>query len=87
MERARFVLCSFATFLIAACLHAQADDPAARPPVTKADSDIVRRAAQILDSPGKWNRADNRVCPPDAKTFSLYCALEKGRLAARAGAK
>jgi hypothetical protein len=24
-----------------------------------------------------WNRADTRVCPADAKTFSLYCALEK----------
>ena len=45
--------------------------------MTKPDIDIVRRAAQILDSPGKWNRADNRVCPPDAITFSLYCALEK----------
>jgi hypothetical protein len=77
MERARFVLCSLATCLFAAGLHAQADNPDARPPVTKADIDIVRRAAQILDSPGKWNRADDRVCPPDAKTFSLYCALEK----------
>ena len=25
----------------------------------------------------KWNRADNRNCPETAKTFSLYCALEK----------
>jgi len=58
-------------------LRAQADDPNARPPVTKADIDIVRRASQILNSPAKWNRADDRVCPPDAKTFSLYCALEK----------
>jgi hypothetical protein len=24
-----------------------------------------------------WNRADTRVCPADAKTFSLHCALEK----------
>jgi hypothetical protein len=38
---------------------------------------IVRRAQQILDSPTKWNRADNRECPAGAKTFSLYCALEK----------
>jgi hypothetical protein len=77
MECARFVFCSLATCLFAAGLHAQADNPDARPPVTAADIDIVRRAAQILDSPGKWNRADDRVCPPDAKTFSLYCALEK----------
>ena len=49
----------------------------ARPPVTKADPQIVRRARAILDSPEKWNRADNRICPAGAKTFSLYCALEK----------
>jgi hypothetical protein len=53
------------------------DDPEARPPVTKADVQIVQRARQILSSPEKWNRADTRECPADAKTFSLYCALEK----------
>lgn len=55
----------------------QSDDPDARPPVTAADVRIVQRAAKILDSPEKWNRADTRVCKPEAKTFSLYCALEK----------
>jgi hypothetical protein len=53
------------------------DDPDARPPVTLVDVKVVQRAQQILDSPSKWNRADNRVCPADAKAFSLYCALEK----------
>jgi hypothetical protein len=53
------------------------DDPDAHPPVTQDDVKIVRRAQQILDSPTKWNRADNRECPAGAKTFSLYCALEK----------
>jgi hypothetical protein len=48
-----------------------------RPPVTAADLQIVRRARKILDSPGRWNRADTRVCPEGAATFSLYCALEK----------
>jgi hypothetical protein len=52
------------------------DDPEAHPPVTKADVLIVQRARVILDSESKWNRADTRVCPADAKTFSLYCALE-----------
>ncbi|MGA8702158.1 MAG: hypothetical protein WB625_10970 [Candidatus Sulfotelmatobacter sp.] len=37
----------------------------------------VIRARQILNSQSKWNRADTRVCPADARTFSLYCALEK----------
>ena len=52
-------------------------DSEARPPVTEADLRIVKRAREILSSPSKWNRADTRVCPADAKTFSLYCALEK----------
>lgn len=53
------------------------DDANARPPVTKTDVQIVQHAHQILDSPSVWNRADTRVCLGDAKTFSLYCALEK----------
>jgi hypothetical protein len=56
---------------------AAADDSQVRPPVTEADLQIVKQAQKILDSPSKWNRADNRVCPPDAKVFSLYCVLEK----------
>jgi hypothetical protein len=51
-------------------------DSNVRPPITKADLQIVKRAREILDSSSKWNRADNRQCPPDAKTFSLYCALQ-----------
>ena len=55
-------------------------------PVTPVDLQIVRRAKQILDRPDKWDRADTRVCrvkacnngcPTSAKTFSLYCALER----------
>ena len=53
------------------------DDSEVRPPVTKYDLEIVRRARKILNSPARWNRADNRICPSCAKTFSLYCALKK----------
>ncbi len=70
-----------ALLTFAACLKAQAPassgDSQVRPPVTASDLQIVKRARKILDSPSKWNRADTRVCPADAKTFSLYCALEK----------
>jgi hypothetical protein len=52
------------------------NDSNVRPPITKADLQIVKRAREILDSPSKWNRADNRNCPARAKTFSLYCALQ-----------
>jgi hypothetical protein len=47
-----------------------------KPPVTKYDVQIVQRARELLDSPSKWNRADTRDCPADAKTLSLYCALK-----------
>lgn len=57
--------------------QAQTDDSEARPPVSKEDLEIVEHARTILDSLDKWNRADNRKCPADEKTFSLYCALEK----------
>jgi len=52
------------------------DDSKVRPPMTRADLQIVRRAREILDSSAKWNRNDNRECPAGAKTFSMYCALQ-----------
>src|SRR5215510_8150115 len=54
-----------------------AGDSNARPPVTSADIRIVQRAKGILSSPSKWNRADTWICPKEATTFSLYCALER----------
>jgi hypothetical protein len=47
------------------------------PPVNESDLQIVQRARQLLKSPAKWNRADNRECPANQQTYSLYCALEK----------
>ena len=61
---------------------APADDSDVRPPVTTADLQIVKRALQILSSETRWNRADNRVCPAEAKTVSLYCALERATIEA-----
>ena len=65
--------------LLAVGIKAQnaADDSQVKPPVSKADIEIVKRAREILSSPAKWNRADTRECPAEEKTFSLYCALEK----------
>ena len=53
------------------------DSPDATPPVSQNDIRIVRRARDILNSPAKWNRADNRQCPANESTYSLYCALEQ----------
>jgi hypothetical protein len=63
------------------CLSAQnstpADSPDANPPVGQDDIRIVRRAREILNSPDKWNRMDNRQCPASETNYSLYCALEQ----------
>lgn len=64
-------------FLISQSVGDKEDNPDARPRVTKDDMLIVQRAREILNSESKWNRADNRLCPSEAKTFSLYCALEQ----------
>lgn len=53
------------------------DAPDANPPVSHDDIRIVRRARDILNSPAKWNRADNRQCPANESTYSVYCALEQ----------
>ena len=55
-------------------------DSNVRPPVTKVDLQIIKRAREILDAPARWNRADNRECPAEAKTFSLYCALQRATI-------
>lgn len=49
----------------------------ANPKVSEGDIRIVQRAREILSSPEKWNRADNRECPATQKSYGLYCALEK----------
>ena len=41
------------------------------------DREILMRADALLSSDAVWNRADNRNCPADAKTLSIYCALER----------
>jgi hypothetical protein len=53
------------------------DSPDANPPVSQDDIRIVQRARDIINSPAKWNRADNRQCPANENTYSLYCALEQ----------
>jgi hypothetical protein len=40
------------------------------------DREIVTRADALLSSDAVWNRADNRKCAANAKTWSIYCALE-----------
>jgi hypothetical protein len=79
----RFVAFAILIFVVGASMEIASgqtprsnDNSEARPPVTKGDLEIVKRAQEILNSPAKWKRGDNRVCPPSANTLSLYCALE-----------
>jgi hypothetical protein len=75
MTRLTALVCAIAAVSVAAAQSP--DESQSRPPVSKTDVLIVQRARQILNSPEKWNRADNRNCPASATRFSLYCALEK----------
>jgi hypothetical protein len=60
----------------------------ARPPVTKMDLRIAKRARALLKSESTWNRADRphiegdqtTACQTSAKQMSLYCALERATL-------
>jgi len=50
------------------------------PPTTAAavgawDVFIVKRAAELLSTPERWNRNERGACPGDAKTFSIICAI------------
>jgi nanoRNase/pAp phosphatase (c-di-AMP/oligoRNAs hydrolase) len=49
-------------------------------PVTKEDLQILQRADKILSSEAVWNRNDTRVCKPEDKTWSLFCALQKASI-------
>jgi hypothetical protein len=44
------------------------------------DRRIVRVAATILSTTAVWNRADDRKCPKNARTWSIYCAMVKATI-------
>lgn len=71
------VIFVFCAATVTQATAAQSDDSQSRPPVSNTDIQILKRARQILNSPEKWNRADNRICPDTETKFSLYCALEE----------
>jgi hypothetical protein len=60
----------------------------ARPPVTKVDLEIAKRARTLLGSESSWDRADRpqitddptTKCQPDAQHMSLYCALDRATM-------
>lgn len=61
-------------------------DTSATVPPNDLDREIVRRADALLSSVSVWNRADNRRCPASAKTWSIYCAMQRATELASCGA-
>jgi hypothetical protein len=49
-------------------------------PVDENDLRILERASAILSTEARWNRADDRDCPPRALAWSLFCALHDASL-------
>jgi hypothetical protein len=49
-------------------------------PPNAVDREILERATTIISSDAVWNRADNRICPATAKSWSIYCAVERAQL-------
>jgi hypothetical protein len=49
------------------------------------DREILQHAAAIITSDAVWNRADNRKCPPNATTWSIYCAEEQASIEVTGG--
>jgi hypothetical protein len=62
----------------ATTLHFQVVDREPEP--NHLDRRILERATEILASEAVWDRADDRTCAPDDKTWSLYCALHRASL-------
>jgi hypothetical protein len=54
-------------------------------PPNAVDREIIQRAAAIISSDAVWNRRDDRQCPADATTWSIYCAVEKAQIEVAGG--
>jgi hypothetical protein len=55
-------------------------DPSREVAPSPVDREIIERASGILSTSSAWNRSDNRKCPEDASTWSIYCAMEKATI-------
>jgi hypothetical protein len=60
-------------------------DTLAQIPSSSLDRQILERAVKIISSEAVWNRKDDRKCPADATTWSIYCAEEKAMIEVTGG--
>jgi hypothetical protein len=44
------------------------------------DRRIVQRAREILATESVWDKADDRACAPEDKTWSIYCAFHRASI-------
>jgi len=65
-------------------MHFQFDGKHEVPP-NAVDREILERASTVITSEAVWNRADNRQCPANAKTWSIYCAVERAMIEVTGG--
>ena len=49
-------------------------------PPSAIDRGIIKRAMVILSAETAWNRSDNRDCPGNATTWSIFCALQRATI-------
>jgi len=55
-------------------------DPAQQVAPSDLDRQIIQRAAALLSTEAKWDRADDRVCAATDTTWSIYCALQRATI-------
>lgn len=60
-------------------------DASAEVKANSLDRRILVRAEAILSTEEVWNRSDNRKCPQDATSWSLYCAMERATMEVTGG--
>ena len=60
-------------------------DPGKTVPPGDLDAEIVTRAAAILGSESVWDRADDRQCGPEDKTWSIYCSMIRATMEVTGG--
>jgi hypothetical protein len=65
-------------------MHFQFDGKHEVPP-NALDKEILEHASTVITSDAVWNRADDRECPADATTWSIYCAVERAMIEVTGG--
>jgi hypothetical protein len=55
-------------------------DPTQQVAPSALDRQIIERAAVLISTEARWDRADDRICAVTDTTWSIYCALQRATL-------